>query len=60
MQGSLPQDIQHDSLLQNGKKYSQNTTIFISSEWVDHIAALQLIGNKYTYSCVLTIFFAIL
>ena len=24
--------------LQNGKKYSQNTTIFISYEWVDHIA----------------------
>jgi hypothetical protein len=25
-------------ILQNGKKYSQNTTIFISYEWVDHIA----------------------
>ena len=26
------------SNLQNGKKYSQNTTIFISYEWVVHIA----------------------
>ena len=24
--------------LQNGKKHSQNTTIFISYEWMDHIA----------------------
>ena len=28
--------------LQNGKKYSQNTTIFISYEWVDHIAVYKL------------------
>jgi len=27
--------------LQNAKKYSQNTTIFISYEWVNHIAVIQ-------------------
>jgi len=35
------------SALQNGEKYSQNTTIFIRYERVDHIAVLQLHVSVY-------------